>query len=134
MIFRFDFMTARAPAASTYHNRRESHRSGCGRWVLSSGTARGAAGGLGLSEKVPAITGDVDEDCDSPIRLIARRPDELHAGVTHSREGGVEIIDPQEQADTAGELLPNRRSLMSCVRAREQHARGPTGEIGRAHL
>src|SRR5215831_7248130 len=58
------------------------------------------------AEQVPPVTGDIGEDGDSPVGFGARRAAELHAGGRHPPVGGIEVINPEEEPDTAADLVP----------------------------
>jgi hypothetical protein len=73
------------------------------------------------TEKVPAVSGDVQEDCNLPVLLYARRGDELDAVLAHALIRGLEIIDAKEHADATGELLADGLRLPLAVRPREQN-------------
>lgn len=72
------------------------------------------------AQQVPAVPGDVDEDSDQPGRLLAWLGDECDAGTAHPVVGGLEILDTEEQPDTASELVTNRTGLAFSVRLGQQ--------------
>ena len=57
------------------------------------------------AEEVPPVAGDVEEHGDPAVDLGAWLGDELDAGRHHSRVGGVEVVDPEEEPDAAGDLV-----------------------------
>jgi hypothetical protein len=76
------------------------------------------------AQQVPTVSLDVQEYCHLSIGLDARGADESDPGRDHPCVCCLEIVDTEEQADTAGELLADDRHLMLAVRACEQNA-GP---------
>jgi hypothetical protein len=57
-------------------------------------------------QEVPAVSLEIQKDCKSAVRFIARRRHELHTSGEHALVRRIEIVDAQEQPDATGELLP----------------------------
>ena len=74
------------------------------------------------TEEVPAVAGDVDEDDDLAVGLDARGSGELDLCRQHARIRGVEVVDLQEEADPAAELVADERRLDLAVGLREEDA------------
>ena len=79
--------------------------------------------GEGGSKQVPAISLEIQEDRDLPVCLDACGGDESDARGCHPRVCRFEIIDAQEEPDSAGELLAHGGRLTLAIGAREQKAR-----------
>jgi hypothetical protein len=75
------------------------------------------------AEEIPPVTGDVEEDRDPTVRFDARLPNERDSGLGHPLIRGVEVIDAEEESDSAGDLLPDRPGLAFPVRPSEKDAR-----------
>jgi hypothetical protein len=75
------------------------------------------------TEKVPAVSGDIQEDGNLPVLLHPRRGDELDAVFAHALICGLEIIDAKEHADATGELLADGLRLPLAVRPRRTAVR-----------
>ena len=72
------------------------------------------------AEQIPSIPLEVAKYGDRAVRLDARRRHELHASGHQPAVRGVKIIDAEEEADAAGELVARDRRLAIAVGAREQ--------------
>jgi hypothetical protein len=53
--------------------------------------------------EVPAVSLEIQEDCQSAVRFIARRRHELHTSGEHALVRRIEIVAAQEQPDATGE-------------------------------
>ena len=74
------------------------------------------------SEKVPLVARDIEEDGDLAVGLGARRLHEGDPRRDHALVGRAEIIDLQEKADAAGELVADDALLLFAVRPGDQDA------------
>ena len=72
-------------------------------------------------QAVPAVSLEIQKDCQSTLRFIARRCHELHTSGEHAVVGRIEIVDAQEQPDATGELLPYDACLLVPIEAREEN-------------
>src|SRR5215470_17782692 len=82
------------------------------------------------AEEIPFVTGDIEEDSDPAIGLDTGRRQEGDPRRNHALVGGAEIVDVQEEADTAGELVADDALLLFAVRPGEQYA---ARSAGRTH-
>lgn len=78
-----------------------------------------------LTEKVPFVAGEVDEDGKASVRLIARLGEELDTVIEHAAITVVEVVDAKKESDASGELSSNCYSLPVTVGlSQEQTSRG----------
>jgi hypothetical protein len=73
-------------------------------------------------QEVPAVCLEIQKDCKSAVRFIARRRHELHTNGEHALVRRIEIVDAQEQPDATSELLPYDACLLVPIGAREENA------------
>jgi hypothetical protein len=73
-----------------------------------------------LTEKVPLVASDVDEDRNVAVRLIAGLGEELDPVIEHAAMAGVEVVDAKKQSDASGELSSNCCSLALTVGLSEE--------------
>jgi hypothetical protein len=81
-------------------------------------------------EQIPAISGDIHEDDDLPVRLVPWLAEELDPHVAHPVVGGGEVVDPQEEPDAPGELVADGARLLRAVGLSQQQR---TRRSGRPH-
>ena len=74
------------------------------------------------TEEIPPIPFEIKENRNLSIRLDTRDRDELDARRDYPFIGSLEIIDSQEEADAAGELLPHDPGLLLAVGTCEEDA------------
>jgi hypothetical protein len=79
--------------------------------------------GRAWAEQIPAVAGDVAKNDHASVRLGTRRGDELDAGGPHPFVRGIEVIDPEEEADPARDLVTDCGGLTITVGTGEQDAR-----------
>jgi hypothetical protein len=73
-------------------------------------------------QEIPFVAGDVEEDCDPAVGLIARFGEELDSRLDHASVCGVEVVNLEEEADAAGELVADGCALLRTVGLGEQYA------------
>jgi hypothetical protein len=83
--------------------------------------SKGSVSVLGGARAGPPVPCDVGEDCDLTVGLASWFGDELDALAQHSRVSRVEVIDSEEQPDTAGELISHCGRLPFAIGLRQQH-------------
>ena len=76
------------------------------------------------AEQIPSVPFEIHEHGNAPVWLVAWRRDDLDASGSKAFEGCVEVVDAEEHADAAGELLAGGALLLRTVSAGEQNA-GP---------
>lgn len=74
----------------------------------------------GWCDEVPAVAGDGAEGGEAAIGLVAWCGEELDAGGAHARIVGVEVVDLEEEADTAGVLVAEGGVLALAVSLGEE--------------
>jgi hypothetical protein len=72
------------------------------------------------TQDVPAVAGDVEEDGETAVGLVAWWGHEGHAGGAHALVRRVEIVDAEEEAHAAGDLIADRLRLVGAVGSGEQ--------------
>ena len=78
---------------------------------------------LRWAEQVPAVAGDVEEDGEAAIRLVAWLGDELHPGGAHPFVRCCErLLDAQEEADPAGVLGADDSGLRRAIGPGEEQS------------
>lgn len=97
-------------------------------WAGADGVARMSGRSsfetLGMvTQKVPEVSPRVSKDGNAAVQLVARWTDQVAAGLTNPAQGVVEVMDPEEQSDSACELVADRRHLLGPVRAGEHQTR-----------
>lgn len=76
--------------------------------LSSVGKSRGLDGQRsGRAEQVPPVARDVAEYDNAPVCLRARRGGELGARCFHALVRGIEVVHPEEEPDTSGDLVPD---------------------------
>src|SRR5688572_9754955 len=73
------------------------------------------------AEEVPLVARDIEENGDLAIGFGARRSHERDPRRDHALVGRAEIIDLQEKADAAGELVADDALLLFAVRPGDQN-------------
>jgi hypothetical protein len=73
-------------------------------------------------QEIPFVAGDVEEDCDPAVGLVARFGEELDSRLDHASVGGVEVVNLEKEADAAGELVADGCALLRTVGLGEQDA------------
>jgi len=74
------------------------------------------------AEQVPFVAGDVFEHDHAPVDLVPRLAVEDDTRFAHPVVRGREIVDPQEEADPAGQLVADYLGLVVAVGLGEQQA------------
>ena len=64
------------------------------------------------------VAADIEGYGDAPIVLDAWFPDKFDAGGQHPVAGRLKVVDPQQEPDASGDLIPNRVSLILAPSAR----------------
>src|SRR4029453_7804806 len=59
------------------------------------------------AEQVPAVARNITKHNHAAIRLYPWRRDNLRIRRTNARQGGVEVVDPEEESDSTRYLFPN---------------------------
>jgi hypothetical protein len=72
---------------------------------------------LSISEEVPPVSGDVEEDSDATVGFGTRWAYESDVGLGHSPVRGVEVIDAKEEPDPSGCLMTDGRALVFSIGA-----------------
>lgn len=70
---------------------------------------------VSVSEEIPTVTGDIEEDCDSTVGLGMRWANEGDAGLGHPPVRRVEVIDTEEESDSSRYLVTDGRALPLAV-------------------
>ena len=83
-----------------------------------------------LSEEIPPVSGNVEEDGNSTVGLGTRSTNESDTGLGHPPVYGVEVIDMKEESDPTGCLVTNCRTLVFAVGASKKE---PCLRVGRAN-
>ncbi len=83
------------------------------------------------SEKVPPVTGDVEEDRDTAVRLGARFTNERDPSSRHPSVRRVEVVDTEKEPDPAGCLVADGCHLAFSVCTSEEKTRLRSGRGGR---
>jgi len=79
------------------------------------------------TEEVPAVSLKVEKNRYLTVRLHTWFRDERNTRSNHPSVGSLEVVDSQEEADSARELLANNLCLRVAICARKQNARRTAG-------
>jgi hypothetical protein len=72
------------------------------------------------AEQIPTVSRYVEKDSDATIGFVAWGSNELDAGIGHPLEGGVEVLDLEEEADASGDLSAHNGRLILSVGSSQQ--------------
>jgi hypothetical protein len=75
---------------------------------------------MNVSEEVPPVSGNVEEDRNSTVRLGTWCTNESDTGLGHPPVHSVEVIDTKEESDPSGCLVTDGRTLVFAVSAGEE--------------
>jgi hypothetical protein len=78
---------------------------------------------LTVSEEIPPVSSDVEEDRDPTIGLGTRLANESNAGLRHPSVRGVEVIGAKKEPDSAGCLITDGCTLAFSVCTGEKKTR-----------